>query len=77
VYLKIIILYQLYITEEDKPLDENHPLLHSLPIRPHISRKPGTSSTEWEKWNYSRENLADKIVRALQNVLMKQPSKEP
>jgi len=56
-----------HIKEEDKPSDENHPL-HSLPIWPHISRKPDTSSTEWEKWNKSREVLADTIVRALQNA---------
>ena len=49
-----------HIKEEDKPSDENHPL-HSLPIWPHISRIPETSSTEWEK-------LADKIVRVLQNA---------
>ncbi len=56
-----------HIKEEDKPSDEKHPL-HSLPTWPHISRKPETSSTEWEKWNKSRETLADKIVRALQNA---------
>ena len=37
--------------QEDKPSDENH--------------IPDTSSTEWKKWNKSRKELADKIVRAL------------
>mmetsp|Transcript_33722 Transcript_33722/g.48937 ORF Transcript_33722/g.48937 Transcript_33722/m.48937 type:complete len:176 (+) Transcript_33722:1172-1699(+) len=47
-----------------KPSDELNPL-HNIPVWPHVSDKPDTSSTEWENWSKRREELADTIVKAL------------
>mmetsp|Transcript_33721 Transcript_33721/g.48933 ORF Transcript_33721/g.48933 Transcript_33721/m.48933 type:complete len:202 (+) Transcript_33721:1172-1777(+) len=48
----------------DRPSDELNPL-HNIPVWPHVSDKPDTSSTEWENWSKRREELADTIVKAL------------
>lgn len=50
---------------EDRPSDESHPL-YNIPVWPHINEKPDTSSADWENWSKSREDMADKIVKALQ-----------
>lgn len=58
---------------EDRPLDDSHPL-YNIPIWPHMSDKPDTSSAEWEHWNRSRVDIADNIVKALQSAYVTKTS---